>query len=307
MRAANLRRDVESAFERIAARADALAAPHRHEESSNVSPVPNLTLLRHLVPTTAEATIYRPIVCLILQGKKETTFGGESARVGAGQALLVSHDLPIVARVLRAPYAALVFELDLGTLRSLYEEVGDVVVGSTDGRALEVRDADAPWVDALDRYLALHDAPMDLRVLGATLRREIHYRLLLAPFGAMLRSLLRHDSHASAIARAIATLRRDLRAPMVVAKLAREVGMSVSSFHKHFRELTSSSPLQYQKDLRLLEARRRLRLGTDSVTTVAYEVGYESPNQFSREYARRFGCTPSQERKSSLTNAPGPG
>lgn len=271
----------------------------RHENSAIATPVPGLTLLRHRLPTTSEATIYKPIVCLILQGMKETTFAGETARVGVGQALLVSHDIPIVARVLRAPYAALVFELDLSTLRGLYEEVGDAVLDAPDGRALHVSEADAAWVDALDRYLALHGAPTDVRVLGAALRREIHYRLLSAPLGAMLRNLLRHDSHASAIARAIAALRRDLRAPMVVAELAREVGMSVSSFHKHFRELTSSSPLQYQKDLRLLEARRRLLVGTESVTAVAYEVGYESPTQFSREYARKFGRAPSQERKTA--------
>lgn len=285
------------AFERLAGRAQALLTKTHLENNGVVTPLPGLTLLSHRVPTTAEATVYRPIICLILQGTKETTFAGETVRVTTGQALLVSHDIPIVARVLRAPYTALVFDLDLGILRSLYEEVGDTIVLATDSQALAVCEADAPWVDAVERYLALHDSPTDVRVLGAMLRREIHYRLLVAPFGAMLRNLLRHDSHASAIARAIATLRRDIRAPMVVAELAREVGMSVSSFHKHFRKLTSSSPLQFQKDLRLIEARRRLLLGSESVTTVAYEVGYESPTQFSREYARKFGRPPSDERK----------
>ncbi|MCU0656309.1 MAG: AraC family transcriptional regulator [Polyangiaceae bacterium] len=288
-----------SAFERITARFNELMAPFRLQEQSILTPIPGMTLLRHLAPTTAEATIYRPVVCLILQGAKETVFSGETSRVRRGQALLVSHDIPIVARVLRAPYSALIFELDLGMLRGLYEDVGDEVLGSTDGRSLRVCEASAAWVGPLARYLDLHDAPMDVRVLGAALRREIHYRLLLAPFGAMLRNLLRHDSHASAIARAIATLRRDLRAPMVVTELARGVGMSVSSFHKHFRELTSSSPLQYQKDLRLLEAQRRLLMGTESVTSVAFEVGYWSPSQFSREYARKFGHPPSRERRAT--------
>lgn len=114
--------------------------------------------------------------------------------MGVGQALLVSHGIPIVARVLRAPYAALVFELDLSTLRELYEEVGESLLDRPDGRALHVSEADVAWVDALDRYLALHRAPTDVRVLDAALRREIHYRLLLTPLGSMLRNLLRHDS-----------------------------------------------------------------------------------------------------------------
>jgi AraC-like DNA-binding protein len=109
----------------------------------------------------------------------------------------------------------------------------------------------------------------------------------------MLRELLRHDSHASHIARAIARIRRDFRTPLTVPELARAAAMSESAFYKHFRDITASTPLQYQKDLRLLEARRLLSTGEHSVSTAAYEVGYESPSQFSREYARKFGVPPS--------------
>jgi AraC-like DNA-binding protein len=111
----------------------------------------------------------------------------------------------------------------------------------------------------------------------------------------MLRSLIRHDSNASAIARAIGHIRGDIRSPIAIPDLARRVGMSASSFHKHFKTITSTTPLQYQKELRLLEARRLLKTGGASVTTAAYDVGYESPNQFSREYARKFGVPPSQD------------
>jgi AraC-like DNA-binding protein len=117
----------------------------------------------------------------------------------------------------------------------------------------------------------------------------------MAPFGGMLRSLIRHDSHASAIARAIGHIRGDLRSPVAIPDLARQVGMSASSFHKHFKTITSTTPLQYQKELRLLEARRLLRTDGASVTTAAFDVGYESPNQFSREYARKYGIPPSQD------------
>jgi AraC-like DNA-binding protein len=117
----------------------------------------------------------------------------------------------------------------------------------------------------------------------------------------MLRSLIRHDSNASAIARAIGHIREDIRSPIAIPDLARRVGMSASSFHKHFKTITSTTPLQYQKELRLLEARRLLKTGSASVTTAAYDVGYESPSQFSREYARKFGVPPSQD----LANATG--
>src|SRR5690606_26125441 len=124
-----------------------------------------------------------------------------------------------------------------------------------------VHTADARLVDAIHRYLALAREPADVAVLGPLISREIHYRLAAAPFGGMLRDLIRHDSHASAITRAIAQLRRDFRTPVEVPSLARSVGMSVSSFHKHFKAITAASPLQYRKGLQLLEARRLLRAG----------------------------------------------
>jgi AraC-like DNA-binding protein len=132
-------------------------------------------------------------------------------------------------------------------------------------------------------------------VLGPLIWKEIHYRVLMAPFGGMLRSLIRHDSNASAIARAIGHIREDLRSPIAIPNLARQVGMSASSFHKNFKTITSTTPLQYQKELRLLEARRLLKTGSASVTAAAFEVGYESSSQFSREYARKFGVPPSQD------------
>lgn len=234
------------------------------------------------------------MLCLILQGRKEMTFGGRTYRLGAGECALVSHDLPILSRVREVPYLVVLLRVDVDVLRSLYEDVGELAAQS-EGQALEVHRADAHLLDAACRYLALAESEMDARVLAPMLLKELHYRLLTSPLGHMLRSLLRHDSHASTIARAITLLRRDFRAPMVVEKLARSVGMSVSSFHEHFKNVTSSSPLQYQKSLRLLEARRLLVAGSSNVTTVAFEVGYESATQFSREYARKFGHPPSRD------------
>jgi AraC-like DNA-binding protein len=263
--------------------------------AQSVQPLPGLRLLRHPRVTAFEASVYEPVVCLIVQGRKETTFGDRTLDARAGQCLLVSHDLPVRSRVLEAPYLSLLLDVELGLLRSLYDEVADATPEAGSARVLEVNQADPAMVDALHRYLALAESPTDAKVLGPMIRKEIHYRLLTAPFGGMLRSLVRHDSHASAIARAIARIRREYSAALEVPDLARSVGMSTSSFHKHFKSVTSSSPLQYQKDLRLLEARRLLVTGERTVSDAAFEVGYESPSQFSREYARKFGVAPSRD------------
>jgi len=258
-------------------------------------PIAGLVLLRQDAPSALEVSLYEPVLCLILQGRKQVSLGEQTLSFGPGECLLVSHELPVRSRITKAPYLALVLEVNVATIRKLYDEVAASALDSEHARAAETHRADPGLVDALHRYLALADAPADAKVLGPLIAKELHYRLLTAPFGGMLRSLIRHDSDASAIARAIGHIRGDIRSPIAIPELARRVGMSVSSFHKHFKTITATTPLQYQKELRLLEARRLLRAGGASVTTAAFEVGYESPSQFSREYARKFGLPPSQD------------
>jgi AraC-like DNA-binding protein len=258
-------------------------------------PMGGLLLLRQDSPSSFEASVYEPVLCLVLQGRKQVSIGGQTLSFGPGECLLVSHDLPVCSRITKAPYLALVFELDVATIRKLYDEVAESALDNERARAAETHRADPGLLDALRRYLALADSPMDAKVLGPLISKEIHYRLLVAPFGGMLRSLIRRDSNASAIARAIGHIRGDIRSPLAIPDLARRVGMSASSFHRHFRTITATTPLQYQKELRLLEARRLLKTGGASVTVAAFEVGYESPSQFSREYARKFGVPPRRD------------
>jgi AraC-like DNA-binding protein len=268
--------------------------PADGQASQFVRPLKNLGILRHSRPTAFEAAIYDPVWIVVLEGRKETVLGGESFRMGAGECLLVSFDLPVIARVTKAPYLALIFDVDLDTLRDLYEgTAGELPAASS--RSLAVHPCDARLLDALQRYVALAEVPMDAAVLGPLVAREIHYRLATAPFGGMLRDLSRRDSHASAIARAIAQLRRDFRSAVEIPELARSVGMSAPAFYKHFKAITASSPLQYRKGLQLLEARRLLRSGGLSVTQAAFEVGYESPAQFSRDYTSKFGVSPKHD------------
>jgi AraC-like DNA-binding protein len=282
---------LEGLIEQASRRVPVAAGGHQQA----AQPMDGLLLLRQHSPSSFEASLYEPVLCLILQGRKQVSIGEQTLSFGPGECLLVSHDLPVRSRITKAPYLALVFEVDVATIRKLYDEVAGSAQGSERARAAETHRADPGLLDALRRYLALADSPADAKVLGPLISKEIHYRLLMAPFGGMLRSLIRHDSHASAIARAIGHIRGDIRAPMAIPDLARRVGMSASAFHKHFKTVTSTTPLQYQKELRLLEARRLLRTGGASVTTAAFDVGYESPSQFSREYARKFGVPPSQD------------
>jgi AraC-like DNA-binding protein len=270
-----------------------VAADNGHSQAGRH--LDGLLLVRQDSPSALDVSLYETVLCLILQGRKQVSIGEQTLSFGPGECLLVSHDLPVRSRITRAPYLALVLRIDVATIRKLYDEVAESALESERARAAETHRATPALLDALHRYLVLAESPADAKVLGPLVSKEIHYRLLMAPFGGMLRNLIRHDSDASAIARAIGHIRGDIRLPLAVPELARRVGMSVSSFHKHFKTITSTTPLQYQKELRLLEARRLLRSGGTSVSTAAFDVGYESPSQFSREYARKFGVAPSQD------------
>ena len=266
--------------------------------SENRAYPPGIHILQREAPSSIEAVIYRPVICLILQGAKEVTIGNKTVCARTGDALLVSHDLPVVSKITEAsqdkPYLALILEIDLAAIRGLYEQLGDTLENVPDARSLSRQAADPAWMEPLQRYLRLADSQLDLTVVGPLTLREIHYRLLLSPIGGMLRNLLKVDSHASRIAKAILHIRSGFRQPLAIETLARMVGMSTSSFHSHFKSVTGTSPLQYQKDLRLIEAQSLLQGGQHSVASASFEVGYESPTHFSRDFARKFGVPPSR-------------
>lgn len=261
--------------------------------------IAGFTVLRSRKPTDFEAVVYNPLLCLILQGEKETTFGTSPVRFAAGQSLIVSHDLPIVSRVTQAsaqtPYVAVVLELDMAVIRSLFDEIGEAEFEDRQIKALDIGQTDAALMDAIERLFGLVEQPLEAKVMAPLIKREIHFRLLMAQHGATLRQLLSRESHASRIAKAITQIRQGYTAPLAISELAGVAGMSPSSFHQHFKTLTETTPLQYQKDLRLMEARRLLRDRQLSVSSTAFEVGYESPTQFSREYSRKFGVPPRAE------------
>jgi len=258
--------------------------------------VAGLYVHRQTQPNPFETVVYHPVVCLNLQGRKQVSIGDRSIAFSAGQSLIVSHDLPVAARVTEAspelPYLAIIVALDIALLQSLSNEVGEDALDERQAQALSSSETDTALVEAIERYFALTRDVVEAKVMAPLILKEIHFRLLVANHGGMLRQLMRRDSHASRISRAIGRIGADYRSPLAVASLADEAGMSPSSFHEHFKQITGTTPLQYQKDMRLMEARRLISMAGSSVSSAAYEVGYESPTQFSREYSRKFGSPP---------------
>ena len=276
-----------------------LSARYSQLNQRGEHPLPGLSVYRREAAGDIEAVVYDPVLCLILQGSKTTSAGSQDVLLQPGDALVVSHDMPVTSRITRAsmsePYTALIFSLDVAIVRGLYQELDAVPRAQQQVLPLSAGRAERAWVDPLTRYLELMENPRDQKVLGASLRREIHYRLLLSDLGGMLARLMIADSHASRVARAIATIRNNFRAPLSVTDLARVAGMSVSSFHTHFKSMTGTTPLQFQKDLRLIHARTQLVERAQSVAEVAHTVGYESATHFSRDYSRKFGRPPSRD------------
>jgi AraC-like DNA-binding protein/uncharacterized cupin superfamily protein len=260
--------------------------------------MPGLSVLYREAPGSLDASVYEPVLCVVLEGSKVTCIGDQVVQLGPGDALIVSHDLPVVSRITQAstqvPYLAVILSLDLTVIHALCDQVMEAHVPETSARSLSAGAADAAWLAPLVRYFELSGSRVDAIVLGPSTLREIHYRLLLSPVGGMLRKLLVPDSHASRIARAIRQLRSEYRVPLRVPDLASAAGMSASSFHEHFKAITGTTPLQYQKALRLIEAKALLTAMSHTVSEAAYAVGYESPSHFSRDYSRKFGVSPSR-------------
>ena len=264
-------------------------------------------LLRHHATTDLIATIYRPLLCLILQGAKQVGSSARTLTVGAGQSLIVSHTLPVISRITLAsredPYTALVFPLDLDLLRSLAPAVSPALKApSSDPFSICLCDTDPGLADALHRYFLQCEEEETAHLLGPITAREVHARLLIGQHAQVLQRLLWHESTASRIFLATKEIQTNLSETIVVGDLAAMVGMSNSAFFEQFKAVTGTSPLQYQKDLRLLKARDDLRTSRAKVSEVAFAVGYESSAQFSREYSRKFGRAPRQDRFLALAD-----
>jgi len=247
-------------------------------------------------PSQPMSTLYEPMICLVLQGAKQVMIGDQTLRYDPACNFIASLELAVSGCVIEAspdkPYVAASLTIDRAMLVDLLATMPSSPEGQTAGFA--VTPVTPALLDAWGQLLTLFDTPQDIPVLAPLREREILYRLLQGPQGGLLRQIAREDSQLSRVRRAIHWIQAHFDQAMRIDGLAEIAGMSVPSFHRHFKAATAMSPLQYQKTLRLHAARRMLVASNDASRT-AYSVGYESASQFSREYARMFGAPPSRD------------
>ena len=244
--------------------------------------------------------LYRPALCVVAQGAKQVMFADEAFDYAEAQFLVVSVELPILGRVAKAsaqaPFLGFNLDFDVGAMREVMEQLETPPMSNGDlGSAVFVGDLGDPLADCLLRLIRLLGTPKAIPVVYPSIMREIYFWLLTGAHGGEIAKLALPGGHAQRVVKAIHILRDDFARPVRVEELAEAARMSPSSFHQHFKALTSMTPLQYQKNLRLLEARRLMMADAVTATSAAFQVGYESASQFSREYARMFGAPPRRD------------
>ncbi|EJE52446.1 DNA-binding domain-containing protein, AraC-type [Acidovorax sp. CF316] len=273
--------------------------------------IPRVAMVQGKIPEHELSAVYDPMVNLILQGSKSMTVGDRTLHYCPANYFVMSVDLPAVGTVWPAatgePYLAVALTLEPTVVAGLIADLPKPARTEKADSGFSVAAVTPDLMDAWVRMLRLMERPADIAALAPAYEREILYRVLQGPQGAMLRDIAAPDSAIGRISLAIQSIRRDFAQPLRVEDLARTAAMSSSAFHRHFKAVTAMSPMQYQKRIRLLQARTLLVVGGQSVTRAAFEVGYESPTQFSREYARAFGLAPRRDAQQIMAKYTPPG
>lgn len=258
--------------------------------------IPGLQCIRASTIGMGLPDVYTACLCLIVQGRKQVLLEDEVYPYEPSQYLAASVDLPIVGHVTQAskatPYLGLKLDIDSHMLSELIAQMSTPPAGSDSTRAIFVGRLEDTLADAVLRLVRLLDTPADIPMLAPLLLREVHYRMLQSQHGATFAQLAIPGSHLQKVAKVIQQIRAAVAQPIRVEELAAQASMSPSSFHHHFKQVTAMSPLQYQKRLRLTQARQMMLSENTDAATTAYRVGYESASQFSREYSRMFGAPP---------------
>jgi AraC-like DNA-binding protein len=275
-------------------------------ESPYRTAIDSMAIMRSDHPKPPTHMIFRPAMCIVAQGAKWASFGGNQLEYRAGQALVIGVETPSVGRVFEAspdePCLVLAFELDTAIMRSVAEELEAPPKASGEtGRGVFVTDFQGPLADCALRLVRLLDTPRAIPALHPVIMREICYWLLTGPHGGDVARMTLAHSPSQRVISAMHSLRSRFNETVRVEELAAVAQMSPSAFHRQFKALTSQTPLQYQKQLRLLEARRLMVSSAVNVEAASFQVGYESPSQFSREYARMFGAPPKRDAKQMQT------
>lgn len=261
--------------------------------------IPRVAMVKGKIPEHMLAAVYDPMINVILQGSKSMTVGDRTLRYDSATYFVMSIDLPAVGSVHPAetgePYLAVSLTLDPTVLSTLFADLPKPASRVENTQGFSVASMPPDLMDAWVRMLRLMGDPDAITALAPVYEREIIFRVLQGPLGWMLREIAAPDSAMARVNLAIQWIRRDFAQPIGVERLAERASMSVSAFHRHFKAVTNLSPLQYQKRVRLLQARTLMVANAKSVMAAAFEVGYESATQFSRDYAKVFGLAPSQD------------
>lgn len=290
--------------ELAAPRAELCRRIERHTPGEGLfeTAIPGLFFARLTQPSGMSRALHNPALCVIAQGAKHVMLADELYVYDALRYLVVSLDLPVCGQVVEAspqmPYLSFRLDFDAAEIADLMLQVGPIETGTQrSARGMFLGRTNDGLLDAMLRLMRLLDTPEDIPVLAPLARQEILYRTLKGEQGWRLGQIALADSQTQRIARAIAWLREHYAEPLRIEEVAREVHMSTSSLHHHFKAVTALSPLQYQKQLRLQEARRLLMSEAVDAATAGHRVGYESPSQFSREYSRLFGTPPARDQR----------
>lgn len=277
-----------------------LVEPLAKKDGFNDTNIAKLKIVKYSQKEKIE-NVYLPSICLVLQGQKDTILGEEIYRYQSGEYVLASAQLPVTGNIVTAskdkPYIGLFIEFDPVTVIEILKDLPSLRPSVKSQRALYVSKSDETLLNAFVRLVDCLDNLDQSTVLAPLIIKEIIFRLVISNQGDVLRQFGMVGTQAAKVRAAISDIVTNYAGKIDINHLASKVGMSPSSFHQHFKDVTAMSPLQYQKNVRLLEARRLLVSGPDDAATVAFKVGYESPSQFSREYARFYGAPPKADRE----------
>jgi AraC-like DNA-binding protein len=272
-----------------------IIARHTPQPGVFETPVPGLSLIRADAPGMPMPTVYEPSLCIIARGAKTVSLGARMLHYDPSHCLVASVDLALIGQVMSAapddPYLCCKIDLDQSVLADLITADGTALLPG-DPPPLAVHPTGPDLLDAASRLLRLLDRPHSIPVLAPLVQREILYHLINGPQGEMLRHAASGDSHLGQVSRAIGWIRHHSREQLRICDVAGAARMSVSSLHHHFKRITGLTPLQFQKQLRLQEARQLMIAEGVGAGSAGFAVGYDSPSQFSREYRRLFGAPP---------------
>jgi len=277
-------------------------AAHARTAGEHATPIAGLSLYRRTDTTPCYPATYEPSLNVFVQGQKRITLGGTTYLCDGSTFLLSSLDLPVVSQIVQAseavPLLSMLLKLDMTAVREILNHAEfQSQNGSSEARGIAIGKTTVDLLKPCSRLLDLLDSPEDIPFLSGLIQREIVYRLLRGPQGARLRAIATLGDQSQRTAKAVAWLRDNYRKPLRLEELAEVARMGMSTLHHHFRALTAMSPLQYQKQLRLVAARERMLIEGLDAASAAFEVGYESPSQFNREYKRFFGQPPMRDIK----------